>query len=343
MTLQENKVKLSVIVPTYKVEAYIEKCIRSLEDQDLLKEEYEIIVINDGSPDRCREIVEDLQNEFSNIVLINQENQGVSMARNNGMKITKGEFITFVDPDDYVSSNTFKHKIEKIHYENLDILYTGFSIIDEKGNEVWKTNYKYLEKYTFDGIEGYFTARSAGVREPDSSCSKIYRASLIKKYGITYPQNVPVLEDGLFLGKIFAVAKNVGFCDKLLYHRTIRIGSAMNSKINYCKNIQDGYYNALRDLNAFENSTLLNEQSKKLINHIKAKFVVLSLSLPIHNFNMLNYYQALNMLKSMGYKALSLNGVHSIYYDLINMYNKSKLLYPFYYWLSLRLKPIKKF
>ena len=84
------------------------------EDQDLPEEEYEIIVINDGLLDRCREIVEGLQKEFSNIILINQENQGVSMARNNGISRAQGEFIMFVDADDYVSINTFKHILEKI-------------------------------------------------------------------------------------------------------------------------------------------------------------------------------------------------------------------------------------
>ena len=98
---------LSIIVPAYKVEGYIERCIRSLEDQDLSKEQYEIIITNDGSPDRCKEIVESLQDEFPNIILINQENQGVSMARNNAMAIAKGKYILPIDPDDYVVPNSF--------------------------------------------------------------------------------------------------------------------------------------------------------------------------------------------------------------------------------------------
>ena len=75
---------LSVIIPIYKVEPYIERCLRSLLNQDLSKEDYEIICVNDGSPDNCREIVKRLQKEFENIILIDQENQGVSIARNKG-------------------------------------------------------------------------------------------------------------------------------------------------------------------------------------------------------------------------------------------------------------------
>ena len=77
--------QLSIIIPMYNVAPYVERCIRSLEDQDIPRNEYELICINDGSPDNCREIVEQLQLEFSNIVLINQINQGVSVARNNGI------------------------------------------------------------------------------------------------------------------------------------------------------------------------------------------------------------------------------------------------------------------
>ena len=284
-----------------------------------------------------------LQKEFSNIILINQENQGVSMARNNGINRAEGKFIMFVDGDDYVSTNTFKFILGKIQYENLDILYTGFLIIDEQGQIVWRTKYKELEAQIFNGVEGYFAARGEGVREPDSSCSKIYRTSLIRKYEITYPKNVPILEDGLFLGKVFSVAERIGFCDELLYYRTIRMGSAMNSKINYSENEQNGYYNALKELDNFENKAALNDQAKKLINHIRAKFVVLSLSQPINKISLPKYYRALIMLKSMGFKAISLDGVQSIYYDFINMYNKSKLLYPFYFWLSFRFKPRKKY
>jgi glycosyltransferase involved in cell wall biosynthesis len=74
--------RLSIIVPAYKVEDFIERCIHSLENQDIAKADYEIIVTNDGSPDNSKVIVEKLQHEFSNIILVNQQNQGVSRARN---------------------------------------------------------------------------------------------------------------------------------------------------------------------------------------------------------------------------------------------------------------------
>jgi glycosyltransferase involved in cell wall biosynthesis len=94
--------RLSIIVPIYNVENYVERCLRSLEDQNIPKDSYEIICINDGSPDKCREIIVGLQTEYNNIILIDQENQGVSCARNNGIKNASGKYLLFIDPDDYV-------------------------------------------------------------------------------------------------------------------------------------------------------------------------------------------------------------------------------------------------
>ena len=96
---------LSIIIPVYNVEKYVEKCIRSCENQDIPKENYEVIVVNDGSPDGSLAIVERLANEFSNIKVINQENKGLSMARNTGLEAAKGEYVWFVDSDDWIEEN----------------------------------------------------------------------------------------------------------------------------------------------------------------------------------------------------------------------------------------------
>ena len=115
------------------------------------KDEYEIIITNDGSPDRCREIVEGLQKEFSNIILINQENQGVSMARNNAIAIAKGEYILPIDPDDYVVPNVLETVYQNAVTRNLDVLYLAYEIFDKQGNSSWETNYQDKNDKIFDG------------------------------------------------------------------------------------------------------------------------------------------------------------------------------------------------
>lgn len=95
--------EVSIIIPVYNNEQYIEKCIQSVLNQTF--ENFEVIVINDGSTDKSGEILEKLNREDSRIILIEQKNQGVAVARNRGMNKATGKYITFVDGDDYLKNN----------------------------------------------------------------------------------------------------------------------------------------------------------------------------------------------------------------------------------------------
>ena len=98
--------KVSIIVPVYNVEKYLERCLNSLINQTL--KEIEIICINDGSTDNSKLILEKYASDDSRIKIINQENQGLSIARNNGLKAAKGEYIGYVDSDDWISENFYE-------------------------------------------------------------------------------------------------------------------------------------------------------------------------------------------------------------------------------------------
>lgn len=122
---------LSIIIPVYNVEKYVEKCIRSCETQDIPSSEYELICINDGSKDNSLAIVEKLASEYDNIKIINQDNQGLSMARNNGLKIATGEYIWFVDSDDWIAENCLAAVTRTLLSENLDaLIINGIRFID---------------------------------------------------------------------------------------------------------------------------------------------------------------------------------------------------------------------
>lgn len=315
--------KISIIIPAYKVEDYIEKCIRSLEDQDLSKEEYEIIVTNDGSPDRCREIVEALQKEFSNLILINQENQGVSMARNNAIAKAKGEYILPIDPDDYVVPNVLKSVYENAKSRNLDVLYLAYEIFDREGNSVWETEYESKNDIIFDGVEGYFAPRSVEMKDPDRSWAMLYRLEMLNQHGINYPKNVPFLEDGLFLGKVFTVANRVGFSSAKFYQRTTRMGSATNSKLLFSKNAIDGFLLAVNDLMSFSKTIPNQNKQSGLINHVMAKFVFLPLSSCLKTNNFKDFFEIIKALKKIGLKKLDLYGCSGIYLRYGKAYNKS--------------------
>lgn len=132
-------IKLSVIVPIYKVEQYLRKCIDSLLHQDLSQEEYEIILVDDGSPDNCGDICEEYAGRFAQVKVIHRENGGLSAARNSGIEVARGRFVQFVDSDDYLEPNVLKTLTEKMEADQLDILRFNYRNVNER-YEVFEPN-----------------------------------------------------------------------------------------------------------------------------------------------------------------------------------------------------------
>ena len=128
----ENKstIKVSIIVPAYNVEGYIYDCLKSLVSQTM--QNIEIIVINDGSTDNTEKIISEFEKTDSRIIVIRQENQGISVARNNGINIAKGEYLGFVDSDDYVDNDYFEKLYNIVTSQNADMAVT--SILKHKKN-----------------------------------------------------------------------------------------------------------------------------------------------------------------------------------------------------------------
>lgn len=111
---------VSVIVPVYNVEKYIDKCVESLLNQDY--KNIEVILVDDGTPDRSGDIIDRLKEEDHRIVVIHQENHGVSSARNAGMAVASGEYITFVDGDDWVDANYVTYFVDLLEKSSCDVV-----------------------------------------------------------------------------------------------------------------------------------------------------------------------------------------------------------------------------
>ena len=112
--------KLSIIVPVYGVANYLCKCVDSLLVQDI--EDYEIILVDDGSPDECPKICEEYAEKYTNIKAIHQENMGLSEARNTGNRAAQGDYIMYVDSDDYLQPNVLDALMQQIEHDQLDVL-----------------------------------------------------------------------------------------------------------------------------------------------------------------------------------------------------------------------------
>ena len=124
--------RLSVIVPVYNVELYLRKCIDSLLNQDLARDEYEIVLVDDGSTDQCGTICDEYASRHTHVVALHQANGGLSAARNSGIDEARGDYVFFVDSDDFVESNVLKALVDKVEAEDLDVLRFNYRNVNER-------------------------------------------------------------------------------------------------------------------------------------------------------------------------------------------------------------------
>ncbi len=192
---------LSVIIPAYNVSAWIERCVESIEGQgDVVKE---IIVVNDGSEDRTEDVVRRLQDRYENITLINQNNQGLFYARIHGVCQALGDYVTFVDADDYIESDTYRKILPVMIEKQADILEFGVRKVKD-GNVL----YEFIPKSSqCNGDE----AIRRMLERDGSICSnwnKIYRNALF--LNSKFDENIRMYEeDKLINVKVMARAKQV--------------------------------------------------------------------------------------------------------------------------------------
>lgn len=166
--------EVSIIIPVYNNEKYIEKCIHSVLNQTF--GELEIIAVNDGSTDDSGKILKNLEREDVRIILLEQSNQGVAAARNLGVKKATGKYITFVDGDDYLKNDYIEKMYDLAEKESLDMVISGLTYVDESGKELNKIIpgvYKRLENEEW-------TFRISAV------CSHLYRRELWMKYDVKF-------------------------------------------------------------------------------------------------------------------------------------------------------------
>jgi len=315
-------------MPIYNVAPYVERCILSLEDQDIPEEEYELICVNDGSTDNCREIIENLQKEFSNIVLINQENQGVSRARNNGIDKATGRYLLFVDSDDYVDPNSFARVLDYADRYNAQVTFLGFSDRNEEGkisNSIYYLKDKGLVR---TGIEAYSMTRINRQSNPDRIWAILFKRRFINENNLKFLPTVHYLEDGEILARILCLAERCVFEGYSFYQFTTRIGSATNSDLFQSEKAIQGFIKAAINLKQFQITTELTYEQKVFINQPVCKYTLLPLLSSLNNkvrFN--NVYKK---LKDLGLTKCQTKGIYKTHMIDAHLYNISPILFYLY-------------
>lgn len=231
-------VRLSIIVPVYNVEPYLEYCLQSIVSQPLSSSDYEVLVINDGSPDGCAAIIDCYAQAYPQIIAIHQENQGVSAARNAGLDRARGTVITFVDSDDSLEPNSLPIVLERFEAADLDILYTRIQAIDERGHLV-------AQDYTV-GVDDVI---DTGFRHSRRTFpATFYRKSIIGNH--RFPLGIPIGEDTVFNLKVQAFAQRVSYCS-LPYYRYLLRGNSATKAVKTEKAYR-GFRQALDEIVSFQ-------------------------------------------------------------------------------------------
>lgn len=222
INLKNGEVLISIIVPIYNSETYLNECINSLINQTL--KEIEIILINDGSSDGSRKIIEDFKKLDNRIIVVNKENEGVSSARNLGIQLSSGKFIGFVDSDDYINCQMYEKLYYKAKKYNSNLAICRFAIFSKnnKYNEKWNFNYEDVKTAEFILGNMIGAEKEGEFNKLDilmgSTCRCIYDKDIIDKYNISFNKEITMAEDLLFNINYLTKIDKVVLTDEILYY-----------------------------------------------------------------------------------------------------------------------------
>ena len=290
----KEDIKVSIIIPVYGVEKYISQCLESVINQSY--ENIEIIVVNDGTKDNSMKIVEEYLLD-ERIKIINKENGGLASARNRGIEEATGEYIYFLDSDDWIEVNTIEVLVEESN--NLDIIYSNFWYFDEKNKKKRKNKEKIKSNMSMTGeyLLGYSTEIMVW--------NKIYKKSFLEEKQLRFLEGI-IHEDEEFTFKCYMNSPQVKYIDIYTYnYRINRENSIMNDiknkeKIEYSiksfemivenlkKSLKDDFSEFIKLRFFLRERNLKNFISKKRERSI-SKEEIINFEKELNNFDMKNF------------------------------------------------------
>ena len=250
---------ISVIVPIYRVEKDLPACIDSILNQTFT--DFELILVDDGSPDRCPEICDETAKRDARVRVIHQANAGLSAARNAGIEIAHGEWLGFVDSDDYIAPQFYEKLYQTAQRTDADCVMCSVQNVDESGKSIdsalmrvadeVKTGQEVLQKIGRDDVTPYLTA-----------WNKLYRRKLFNT--LRYPsgrQN----EDVFVFAELFCQVQRAACVAEPLYFYRKRIDSIMNSAVTL-RNLDEmwAYVNCFEHLQQDDEESILKETEKRV-------------------------------------------------------------------------------
>lgn len=220
--------KVSVVVPVYNVEKYLSRCVDSLLGQTL--SDLQIILVDDESPDKCPQLCDAYALKYSNVKVVHRKNGGLGLARNSGIDVADGEYVAFVDSDDYVDLNMMEVLYNECKSKDLDVIYSefntdeypGYRVIPHKEHLYQDSDVENL-KLDFIGAEPDYPS---SVKYEPSACKGLYSLKLIRENNINFlSERMYISEDVLFNLDVLNCSKRVKIVPFQFYHYCLNGGS----------------------------------------------------------------------------------------------------------------------
>lgn len=302
-------VKVSIITPVYNVEECIERSIKSVMNQTC--KDFELLLIDDGSKDKSIDIARGLlENSSINYKIITQKNSGVSAARNRGIKEASGEYITFLDSDDYIDHKFVERMYEKAEESKCEIVFCDYSEVDAKGNVLVQNRTNYLNEFISGKEAALMQLKddiTIGMR------SAIYKSSIIQDNNLLFDTKRKYGEDMVFVVKALLYAKKVISVNEILAFYVIW-GNSVTQNVSL-KHL-DCYYSYIDLLNDIKDDESLNKIKSFLVEFkipysISHVFSVLGKDSNFHEelFKFLNKEDVRKYLKNYKMQKLDKNNI----------------------------------
>ena len=244
----------SIIIPIHNVEKHIKKCILSVYKQGLSEEDFEVILVDDESPDNSLEVAKNVVSNYSNTIIISQKNKGLGGARNTGIEHASGNYLLFLDSDDFYIDNTIKDIIGIAEENDLDILEFGARGVDINDNKVFELAINNGSKIV-TGIEYYNSFKYM-----NSACNKLYKRAFIEKNNLRFIEKI-YSEDFEFNTRALYYCNRVMAVDNLVAKFLQSDGSITRSKdLNQKKKYINDLIDIIKRINIFKNEQVNNKR-----------------------------------------------------------------------------------
>lgn len=321
-------VKFSIIIPVYNIQDYIEECINSVLEQSY--KSYEIILVNDGSTDNSGRICEEFASKISGVKVIHKKNGGLSSARNEGIKVANGDYLMFLDGDDFIKEEALKNLSEVIYdFPNIDLICGKFIKLSPSGNFQYE-KFQFPNVNRMSGVEGLTSFFKNIPIIMWSACRTIFKTSFFKENNFKFKEGI-TSEDLELIPKIYMKASSIAVCNKPFYiyrlGRSESIINTVNEKRFYdVINIIKSYLEILEnDKNKnFEFIKFFKEQ----LANIYVRYLLLLNELPSKKF--LKVFNEMLELKFIIDSSSSRRGTYiKIFRKIIGYKNSIKLYYNF--------------